>query len=83
MLRVYGMALRTWFDWLEVHVNRNKTHLFFVSMSPIHERCPQKALSYLLIDINGNRIYKTSAFHNASELSEKSDVVSQSCNINL
>ncbi|KAH1199394.1 Protein trichome birefringence-like 34 [Glycine max] len=37
MLRVYGMALRTWFDWLEVHVNRNKTHLFFVSMSPIHE----------------------------------------------
>ncbi|KAG5092367.1 hypothetical protein JHK82_051145 [Glycine max] len=52
MLRVYGMALRTWFDWLEVHVNRNKTHLFFVSMSPIHERCPQKALSYLLIDIN-------------------------------
>lgn len=38
MLRVYEMALKTWSDWLEVHVNRNKTHLFFVSMSPTHER---------------------------------------------
>jgi len=41
MLRVYEMALRTWSDWLEVHVNRNKTRLFFVSMSPIHKRYPQ------------------------------------------
>jgi len=38
MLRVYEMALRTWSDWLEVHVNRKKTHLFFVSMSPTHVR---------------------------------------------
>ncbi|KAL5550742.1 hypothetical protein UlMin_000918 [Ulmus minor] len=38
MLRVYEMALKTWSDWLEVHVNTNKTQLFFVSMSPIHER---------------------------------------------
>ncbi|KAG5095442.1 hypothetical protein JHK84_051030 [Glycine max] len=41
MLRVYEMALRTWSDWLEVHVNRNKTHLFFVSMSPTHERAEE------------------------------------------
>jgi hypothetical protein len=38
MLRVYEMAMRTWSDWLEVHVNRTKTQLFFVSMSPTHER---------------------------------------------
>ncbi|QCE11986.1 Protein trichome birefringence-like 34 [Vigna unguiculata] len=41
MLRVYEMALRTWSDWLEVHVNRNKTRLFFVSMSPTHERAEE------------------------------------------
>ncbi|KAL5180635.1 Protein trichome birefringence-like 34 [Glycine soja] len=38
MVRVYEMALRTWFDWLEVHINRNKTKLFFVSMSPTHQK---------------------------------------------
>ncbi|KAA8517725.1 hypothetical protein F0562_015216 [Nyssa sinensis] len=38
MLRVYEMALKTWSDWLEIHVNRTKTKLFFVSMSPTHER---------------------------------------------
>ncbi|XP_058734462.1 protein trichome birefringence-like 34 [Vicia villosa] len=38
MVRVYEMALRTWSDWLEVHINRNKTQLFFVSMSPTHQR---------------------------------------------
>lgn len=38
MVRVYEMALRTWSDWLEVHVNRSKTQLFFVSMSPTHQR---------------------------------------------
>ncbi|BFG36488.1 hypothetical protein CerSpe_227620 [Prunus speciosa] len=37
MLRVYEMALKTWSDWLEVHVNRTKTKLFFVSMSPTHQ----------------------------------------------
>ncbi|XP_015897422.2 protein trichome birefringence-like 34 [Ziziphus jujuba] len=37
MLRVYEMALKTWSDWLEFHVNRNKTQLFFVSMSPTHQ----------------------------------------------
>ncbi|XP_030440812.2 protein trichome birefringence-like 34 [Syzygium oleosum] len=33
----YEMALNTWSDWLETHVNRSKTLLFFVSMSPSHE----------------------------------------------
>ncbi|XP_031284896.1 protein trichome birefringence-like 34 isoform X2 [Pistacia vera] len=37
MPRVYEMALRTWSDWLEVHINRAKTQLFFVSMSPTHQ----------------------------------------------
>ncbi|CAN1142131.1 Protein trichome birefringence-like 34 [Linum perenne] len=37
MPRVYEMALQTWADWLEVHVNRTKTQLFFVSMSPTHQ----------------------------------------------
>lgn len=51
MLRVYEMALRTWSDWLEVHVNRKKTQLFFVSMSPTHERYPHQhnKLSYFFI----------------------------------
>ncbi|XP_057458159.1 protein trichome birefringence-like 34 [Lotus japonicus] len=38
MVRVYELALRTWSDWLELHVNPNKTQLFFVSMSPTHQR---------------------------------------------
>ncbi|KAL8526589.1 hypothetical protein ACS0TY_015690 [Phlomoides rotata] len=38
MLRSYEMALKTWSDWLEIHVNRSKTQLFFMSMSPTHER---------------------------------------------
>ncbi|KAE8728888.1 Protein trichome birefringence-like 34 [Hibiscus syriacus] len=36
--RVYEMALQTWAQWLEVHVNRNKTKLFFMSMSPTHQK---------------------------------------------
>ncbi|XP_007026588.2 PREDICTED: protein trichome birefringence-like 34 [Theobroma cacao] len=36
--RVYEMALQTWAQWLEVHVNRNTTQLFFISMSPTHQR---------------------------------------------
>ncbi|XP_026412175.1 protein trichome birefringence-like 34 isoform X1 [Papaver somniferum] len=36
MLRSYEMALKTWSDWLEIHVNHTKTELFFVSMSPTH-----------------------------------------------
>ncbi|XP_019162593.1 PREDICTED: protein trichome birefringence-like 34 [Ipomoea nil] len=38
MQRSYEMALKTWSDWLEIHVNRSKTQLFFITMSPVHER---------------------------------------------
>ncbi|KAL0375388.1 UNVERIFIED_CONTAM: protein trichome birefringence-like 34 [Sesamum radiatum] len=41
MLRSYEMALKTWSDWLEIHVNRSKTQLFFMSMSPTHERAEE------------------------------------------
>ncbi|KAL3531649.1 hypothetical protein ACH5RR_005170 [Cinchona calisaya] len=36
-LRRYEMALRTWSDWLEIHINRTKTKLFFTSLSPYHK----------------------------------------------
>ncbi|KAI3853204.1 hypothetical protein MKW92_009565 [Papaver armeniacum] len=36
MLRSYELALKTWSDWLEIHVNHTKTELFFISMSPTH-----------------------------------------------
>ncbi|XP_026440184.1 protein trichome birefringence-like 34 isoform X2 [Papaver somniferum] len=36
MLHSYEMALKTWSDWLEIHVNHTKTELFFISMSPTH-----------------------------------------------
>lgn len=38
MLRSYELAIKTWSDWLEIFVNRTKTQLFFISMSPTHER---------------------------------------------
>ncbi|KAK3029480.1 hypothetical protein RJ639_037501, partial [Escallonia herrerae] len=38
MLRSYEMAIKTWSDWLEIHINRSRTQLFFTSMSPTHER---------------------------------------------
>ncbi|CAA0836264.1 Protein trichome birefringence-like 34 [Striga hermonthica] len=41
MLRSYEMALRTWSDWLEIHVNRSKTQLYYMSMSPTHERAEE------------------------------------------
>ncbi|XP_075474597.1 protein trichome birefringence-like 34 [Primulina tabacum] len=41
MLRSYEMAMKTWSDWLEIHVNRSKTQLFFVTMSPTHERAEE------------------------------------------
>ena len=37
-LSAYEMALKTWSDWLENHVNPNKTRVFFVSLSPAHPR---------------------------------------------
>ncbi|KAL6987895.1 Protein trichome birefringence-like 34 [Sarracenia purpurea var. burkii] len=36
MLRSYEMALKTWSDWLDIHLNRSKTQLYFMSMSPTH-----------------------------------------------
>ncbi|CAA7052155.1 unnamed protein product [Microthlaspi erraticum] len=41
MVRVYEMALQTLSQWLEVHVNSNLTKLFFMSMSPTHERAEE------------------------------------------
>ncbi|WOL06347.1 protein trichome birefringence-like 34 [Canna indica] len=35
-LRGYELALRTWSDWLEFHVDHLKAQLFFMSMSPTH-----------------------------------------------
>ncbi|KAJ7950039.1 Trichome birefringence-like family [Quillaja saponaria] len=51
-LRVYEMALRTWSEWVEIHVNRTKTHLFFVSMSPTHKRADEWGAAY------GDNCYK-------------------------
>lgn len=38
MLRSYEMAIKTWSDWLEIHIDRNRSKLYFISMSPTHER---------------------------------------------
>ncbi|KAF7142760.1 hypothetical protein RHSIM_Rhsim05G0225200 [Rhododendron simsii] len=45
MLRSYEMALKTWSDWLDIHVDRNKTRLFFMSMSPTHRRGQEWGMS--------------------------------------
>ncbi|KAM3287735.1 hypothetical protein P3S67_021165 [Capsicum chacoense] len=37
-LRRYEMALRTWSDWLEAQTDRNRTRLFFMSLSPSHKK---------------------------------------------
>uniref|UniRef100_A0A7N0V0U7 Trichome birefringence-like N-terminal domain-containing protein n=1 Tax=Kalanchoe fedtschenkoi TaxID=63787 RepID=A0A7N0V0U7_KALFE len=34
----YEMALRTWAEWMEVHIDRAKTQTYFVSLSPTHYR---------------------------------------------
>ncbi|KAH6783549.1 TRICHOME BIREFRINGENCE-LIKE 34 [Perilla frutescens var. hirtella] len=34
--RLYEMCLNTWSDWLEININRTKTKLFFMSLSPYH-----------------------------------------------
>ncbi|XP_021908719.1 protein trichome birefringence-like 34 [Carica papaya] len=41
MPRVYEMALQTWSQWLEFHVNTSKTQLFFITMSPTHQRAEE------------------------------------------
>ncbi|KAL6998458.1 hypothetical protein U1Q18_008585 [Sarracenia purpurea var. burkii] len=35
-LRSYEMVLQSWSDWLEIHIDRSKTQLFFTSMSATH-----------------------------------------------
>nr|XP_043637241.1 protein trichome birefringence-like 34 [Erigeron canadensis] len=40
-LRSYELALKTWSEWLEFQVDRVKTQLFFMSMSPTHERAEE------------------------------------------
>ncbi|KAK6120228.1 hypothetical protein DH2020_045919 [Rehmannia glutinosa] len=35
-LRPYEIALGTWSNWLEMHINRTKTKLFFMSPTPYH-----------------------------------------------
>ncbi|KAL2541442.1 Protein trichome birefringence-like 34 [Abeliophyllum distichum] len=34
--RRFEIALNTWADWTEFHINRNRTKLFFMSLSPFH-----------------------------------------------
>ncbi|XP_023749965.2 protein trichome birefringence-like 34, partial [Lactuca sativa] len=36
-VRRYEMALKTWSNWLETHLNRTKTRMFFTSLSPDHK----------------------------------------------
>lgn len=38
ILRSYKMALSTWSNWIEFHVDPNKTRVFFMSFSPTHQR---------------------------------------------
>ncbi|KAJ0878600.1 putative PMR5 domain, PC-Esterase [Helianthus annuus] len=33
----YEMALRTWSNWLDTHLDREKTRMFFISLSPDHK----------------------------------------------
>ncbi|KAL8492898.1 hypothetical protein ACS0TY_024189 [Phlomoides rotata] len=35
-LRRYEIALNSWSEWLEIHINRTKTKMFFMSHSPFH-----------------------------------------------
>ncbi|XP_057487572.1 protein trichome birefringence-like 34 [Actinidia eriantha] len=37
-LDAFGMVLKTWSDWLEIHVNRSKTKIYFVTSPTTHER---------------------------------------------
>ncbi|XP_031114703.1 protein trichome birefringence-like 34 [Ipomoea triloba] len=40
-LHTFELTLKTWSDWLDAHVNRTKTRVFFVSMSPTHSRAEE------------------------------------------
>ncbi|KAL9230874.1 hypothetical protein vseg_006167 [Gypsophila vaccaria] len=51
MLKGYELALRTWADWLEIHVNHSKSQIFWMSLSPTHERSEEWG------GINGSNCY--------------------------
>lgn len=36
MIEGFELALKTWADWLELHVDTSKAKVFFVSLSPTH-----------------------------------------------
>lgn len=38
MMQGFEMALKTWSEWLNNHVNKTKTAVFFVSPSPTHNK---------------------------------------------
>ncbi|KAJ8650881.1 hypothetical protein MRB53_003904 [Persea americana] len=38
LVRGYEMALSTWSNWLEAHVDPNRTRVFFMSVSATHQR---------------------------------------------
>ncbi|RZC86012.1 hypothetical protein C5167_026689 [Papaver somniferum] len=40
MVGNFEVALKTWSDWLENHINRTKTQLFFNSITPTHDWAP-------------------------------------------
>lgn len=52
MLQCYEMALKTWSAWLETHVNRTKTQLFFVSNSATHSRYGDNLINELIDAFN-------------------------------
>ncbi|XP_057808197.1 protein trichome birefringence-like 34 isoform X1 [Salvia miltiorrhiza] len=48
-VRLYEMGLTTWSNWLEININRTKTKLFFMSISPYHffgETWEEKSFCY-------------------------------------
>ncbi|KAJ3669431.1 hypothetical protein LUZ60_011381 [Juncus effusus] len=36
-IRAYELAIKTWSDWLEFHIDHTRTQLYFMSISPTHQ----------------------------------------------
>ncbi|KAK4483807.1 hypothetical protein RD792_011014 [Penstemon davidsonii] len=45
-LRPFEMAIQTWSNWIEININRDKTKLFFMSMSSDHYRGEEWGAEY-------------------------------------
>jgi hypothetical protein len=45
-LRAFELALATWAEWLEFHVDRARTRLYFMSTSPTHLRADGGSLRH-------------------------------------